>query len=173
MGKRKQGQGPTDEPMRIELAVAADFVPEDGDAFDAVVAAMDFAEIPARITLLGKGRFESALEPMAAISTEHLSEATLERLLAGGEAFEGLIHYPNEYGAFLVINQFGVAQSEPQAWPDTWPEDLAELMSIAKAEGLKWIKLDVDAPQIEGVPVYPRADGEAKESRQRSMRRDG
>lgn len=173
MGKSKLKKD--GEPMRILLEIQADFKPADGDAFDAVVEAMDFSEIPAMITLQKKSRFESALEPMAAISVEHLSESTLERLLSGGEGYEGLVHYPNEYGAFLVINQFVFAQSEPQTWPDAWPKDLAELMSTARDEGLQWVKLDVDAPQIDGMPVYPRTGGDAskEDSRRRSMRCDG
>jgi hypothetical protein len=37
-------------PMRLTVQVETAFKPEDGDAFDAVVAALDFSEIPAYVT---------------------------------------------------------------------------------------------------------------------------
>ncbi len=160
MGKRKQG--PTVEPMRILLEIAADFKPEDGDAFDAVVEAMDFSEIPAVITLPQKSRFEAALEPMAAISTAHLSEATLERVLAGGEGYEGLVHYPNEFGAFLMIER-SVQDGTPGA--ESWPQDLVSLVQAARDAGLQWLKLDADAVQVEGLAVYPRIEAEVARMR--------
>lgn len=140
--------------MVIRVVVDADFEPVDGSAFDAVRDALDFSEIPAVVTMEKRSRFESALEPMAAISIAHLSEATLERLLAGSEGYEGLTHYPNEYGAFLVVDS--LAGSHAQPWPDSWPRDLVQLIETASAEGVQWLKLDADAPQIEGLPVYPR-----------------
>ena len=151
-------------PMVILVEVQADFTPEEGDAFDAVVSALDFAEIPTRVSVERQNRFKGALEPMAAISVEHLSEATLARLGVDGEGFVGLVHYPNEYGAFLVINQFTLERSGSGAdnWPSTWPKDLVDLMDTARSEGLQWLKLDADAPVIDGLAVYPRdGDGES------------
>lgn len=37
-------------PVRLTVQVEAAYKPEDGDAFDAVVAALDFSEIPAYVT---------------------------------------------------------------------------------------------------------------------------
>ena len=144
------------KPWLIQLEIASDFEPEDGDAFDAVVDALNFAEIPAKVQMARRGCFARASEPMAAISAEHLSVSTMQHLEADGDGFEGLVFYPNEYGAFLVVNHFAHPKSE--AWPSSWPPDLVALMDLARADGLQWLKLDAHAPRIEGVPLYPRED---------------
>lgn len=167
-------QGPSDAaapvmapPIRIELEIEADFTPEegDGDAFDAVVGALDFAEIPAVVRAVPKGRpdrFSGAREPMAAINIEHLSEETLALMQVGGPGCEGLVWYPNEFGAFLLVDHFLGSQVP---WPSSWPADLVTLMQMARDDALQWIKLDADAPRIEGVPLYPRSEGEDSEPR--------
>lgn len=43
----KQARAP--RPKQIVVEVSENFVPEDGDAFDAVLSALDFAEIPASV----------------------------------------------------------------------------------------------------------------------------
>jgi hypothetical protein len=40
-----------EEVMQIIINISDDFVPEDGDAFDAVTAALEFAEIPATLVV--------------------------------------------------------------------------------------------------------------------------
>lgn len=147
---------PEATPTVIQLEVQADFVPEDGDAFDAVVEALEFAEIPAILRLLPEGRFGRVREPLAAISTLHLSAATMRRLDVDGEGYEGLASYPNEFGAFVVVDHFAGTQEGP--WPASWPADLVNLMDMARKEGLQWLKLDAHAPRIDGVPQYPREE---------------
>lgn len=87
------------------------------------------------------------IEPMAALSTAHLTSET-RRKLADKELS---VHaYPNEYGGFVHVgNPFENDPTEP---------DLAQVFEAARRARLVWLKFDSDAGVVEGLPTYDDAE---------------
>ena len=111
------------------------------------------------------GPFAPALEPMAAISTLHLSPETMDRL-AGDRGYEGLVHCPTPgEGAFLVVDQH---PRDAGFFERDWPADLRALLDEAREAGLQWLKLDPGAMVLEGLRRYEWPDpGELQRPRTR------
>jgi hypothetical protein len=72
------------------------------------------------------------------LSTVHITPATLNNIAAH------VCSYANEYGAFVWVDE-GL---------DDAPNDLQELIQFARKQNADWIKLDADAPAVEGLATY-------------------
>lgn len=82
-------------------------------------------------------------EPLVAISTRHLSRATLQRLADGHLS---VLAYPNDYGGFVYAG--GPCGNVPQE-----PE-LQTIVALAQQASIVWIKFDADALEVDGLPTY-------------------
>lgn len=82
-------------------------------------------------------------EPMAALSTAHLTPLT-RRKLAGNELS---VHaYRNEYGGFVYVGDSNeIAPTE---------SDLATIFDLARRARLVWLKFDANAGVVDGLPTY-------------------
>lgn len=105
------------------------------------------------------GVFGPAMEPLAVVSTAHVTPETMQRL--GDETgFEGLVHTPTPgEGAFLVVPRNAREFADDSR---TWPHDLRLLMQTAHDEGLQWLKLDPAARVLPEVPVYEWPDNQVR-----------
>lgn len=82
-------------------------------------------------------------EPMAALSTAHLTFDT-RRKLADNELS---VHAcPNEYGGFVHVGE------PPEIVPTE--ADLAKIFDVARRARLVWLKFDCDAGVVEGLPTH-------------------
>lgn len=84
-----------------------------------------------------------ASEPLAVLSTAHLTPDTRTRLAEGKLS---VLVYPNEYGGFIYVGD--PAENNP-----TEPE-LKAVFEVAAQAGLVWLKFDRDAALVEGLPVF-------------------
>jgi hypothetical protein len=110
------------------------------------------------------GPFGVALEPLAVISTAHVTPQTMARLAMPEPdqpanlppPFEGLVHCPTlGDGVFLVVPR---DRAELTLYSRGWPPDLRGLMAEAHAAGLQWLKLDGAAQVLKDMPTYPWPD---------------
>lgn len=83
------------------------------------------------------------MEPMAALSTAHLSSVTLEKLTQGTLS---VFAYPNDYGGFVYVGPPG------ENLPDE--PDLYVIFELARRARLIWLKFDADAGVVEGLPIF-------------------
>lgn len=83
------------------------------------------------------------VEPLAALSTTHLTPAT-RRKLAAGEL--SVTAYPNDVGGFVYVGapRFNVPAES----------DLAPIFDLAGRAGIVWLKFDSDAGVVDGLPVF-------------------
>ncbi len=82
-------------------------------------------------------------EPLVALSTRHLSPATLQRLADGRLS---VLAYPNDYGGFVYVGEpHGSVPQEPE---------LQTIVTLAQQAGLVWLKFDADAAEVDGLPTY-------------------
>lgn len=79
-------------------------------------------------------------EPMLAISIEHLSPQTREALASDALSIPA---YPNEYGGFIHVGM--TIPTEPE---------LAAIFEAVRRIDVVWIKFDVDADLVEGLPTF-------------------
>lgn len=79
-------------------------------------------------------------EPLLAISIEHLSPQTRQALASDALSIPA---YPNDYGGFIHVGM-----SIP-----TEPE-LAAIFEAVRGIDAVWIKFDVDAARVEGLPTF-------------------
>ena len=88
------------------------------------------------------------LEPLASLSIAHLTPATRDKLASGTLSIPV---YPNEYGGFVHVGVSG----------DGIPTeaDLAHVFDVARKASLIWLKFDADAAIIDGLPLFPDAQG--------------
>ncbi len=80
------------------------------------------------------------VEPLLAMSIEHLSPQTREALVSDALSIPA---YPNEYGGFIHVGM-----SIP-----TEPE-LAAIFEAVRGIDVVWIKFDIDADRVEGLPTF-------------------
>lgn len=83
------------------------------------------------------------IEPMAALSTSHLSVETRQKLINDDLSVNA---YPNEYGGWVYVG--APAYSAP-----TEP-DLAEIFKVASEAGVVWLRFDHDGAVIDGLPIF-------------------
>lgn len=88
--------------------------------------------------------FKAAMEPMAAISTAHLTTLTRNKLSLEDDQID-VVAYGNEYGGFVYVG----APENVSVY-----EDLNTVLVAARAAGCMWVKFDADACEIEGLPTY-------------------
>lgn len=82
-------------------------------------------------------------EPMAALSTCHLTAQTRQKL---AEDDLSVNVYPNDYGGFVYVG------TEPYTVPEE--SDMATIFELAKLAGIVWLKFDCDAAILDGLPVF-------------------
>lgn len=82
-------------------------------------------------------------EPLASLSILHLTPATREKLAQGQLS---VVAYPNEYGGFVYVGPRGEDLPEEA--------DLRAIFELARCAALIWLKFDVDAVVIGGLPVF-------------------
>ena len=82
-------------------------------------------------------------EPMAALSTAHLTPRTRRRLADNQLSVHA---YPNDYGGFVHVGD------SPEIVPTE--VDLALIFGIARRARLVWLKFDGDAGVVDGLPTY-------------------
>jgi hypothetical protein len=93
--------------------------------------------------LVASEALAKASEPLAVLSTAHLTPDTRTRLAEGKLS---VLVYPNEYGGFIYVGD--PAENNP-----TEPE-LKAVFEVAAQAGLVWLKFDRDAALVEGLPVF-------------------
>lgn len=84
-----------------------------------------------------------ASEPMAVLSTAHLTPDTRERL---AEDKLSVLAYPNEYGGFVYVGD--PVENQPTE------TDLSVIFEAAVQAGFVWLKFDRDAAKVKGLPVF-------------------
>lgn len=87
------------------------------------------------------------IEPLAALSLRHLTMATRDKLACDELSVNA---YPTEYGGFLYV---GTPRHRIPA-----EQDLATIFEVANQAGVAWLKFDVDAALIEGLPIFGNSD---------------
>lgn len=92
-----------------------------------------------------KTTMRDAVELMAVVSTQHLKPETALNLDA-----LWTMCYPNDYGAFVYVDEtFNTSHPDVDV-----PDDLATVLREAAKHDIVWIKFDSDGPTIDGLPVY-------------------
>ena len=94
-------------------------------------------------------------EPMTTISCSHVPPSVRVALLNDGQDVQtwGLPVYTNEFGAFIGIVKACVPS-------DRAPASLKAIYEWAAAIDICWVKLDVDAAPVNGLPMYGDSDDE-------------
>ena len=82
-------------------------------------------------------------EPLASVSTAHLSVVTRRKILDGTLSVHA---YPNEYGCISFVGQTGDALPEEPEFHD--------IVLAARHAKLDWLKFDSDADVIPELPVF-------------------
>ena len=90
--------------------------------------------------------FSAAVEPMAVISTAHLTRKTVEELTQG---LIDVVCYPFDYGVMVYVHCCPFNNE---------PRDLAQAHDAAIEHGIVWVRFDADAPICEGLPTYDWED---------------
>ncbi len=88
-------------------------------------------------------RVLACVEPMIALSTEHLHPDNRQRLSDGALS---VVTYPNEYGGFVYV---GPESENAPAEPE-----LAALFELVRSASIVWIKFDRDAPVVDGLATF-------------------
>ena len=87
------------------------------------------------------------------LSTAHITADDSQKLSdpdVFGEA--GLSVYENDYGWFIPVSGYDDLVAKVQQ--AGMSEAFVELIRLCKAQGIELIRLDCDAPVIEGLPVF-------------------
>ena len=82
-------------------------------------------------------------EPLTALSVAHLTSLTRQKLFVNDLSVNA---YPTAYGGFVYVG------SPPYDFPTE--TDLAAVFEAAEQAGIVWLKFDVDAAVIDGLPVF-------------------
>lgn len=80
------------------------------------------------------------VEPLLAMSIEHLSPQTREALVSDALSIPA---YPNDYGGFIHVGMSIPAEPE-----------LAAIFEAVRRIDIVWIKFDIDADRVEGLPTF-------------------
>jgi hypothetical protein len=83
------------------------------------------------------------IEPLAVLSVAHLSASTRTGLARNQLSVNA---YSTEFGGFVYVGR--PAYSVPVE------TDLARIFEIASAAGAVWLKFDIDAAVIDGLPLF-------------------
>ncbi len=83
------------------------------------------------------------IEPLAILSASHLSASTRMRL---AKNLLSVNAYSTDFGGFVYVG-------EPVYSVPLEP-DLARIFEVASAAGAVWLKFDVDAAVIDGLPIF-------------------
>lgn len=86
-----------------------------------------------------------AISKMLVVSTAHLTQETADQLSA--ESLP-VASYPNEYGGFVYV------PTDPIDREAGLTEDIAAVFKLARALHCEWVKLDRDAPELDGLKIY-------------------
>jgi hypothetical protein len=85
------------------------------------------------------------------LSTAHISRKDSQLLVSPiGCVPAGLIVYENEYGFFIPITN----EESPDMTLHGFSREFAELVTLCQEQGISLIRLDCDAPKIEGLPEF-------------------
>lgn len=96
---------------------------------------------------------EAAVVRMLVCSTGHIREGTDRKLTENHPDVEPLSFYPIEFGYLIWTGSEGLLKLDDPEWANV-PTELRDLMIRAKHANIEWIRLDCDAPPIEGITTY-------------------
>ena len=82
-------------------------------------------------------------EPLAALSSAHLTPATRHKLIANDLSVNA---YPTAHGGFVYVGS--------PRYDIPTEADLATVFEAAELAGIVWLKFDADSAVIDGLPVF-------------------
>ena len=82
-------------------------------------------------------------EPLAALSVAHLTLATRQKLIGNDLSVNA---YPTAEGGFVYVGS--------PRYDIPTEADLAAVFEVAERAGVVWLKFDVEAAIIDGLPVF-------------------
>lgn len=82
-------------------------------------------------------------EPLAALSSSHLTPATREKLIGNDLSVNA---YPTAHGGFVYVGS--------PRYDIPMETDLAAVFEVAELAGIVWLKFDADSAVIDGLPVF-------------------
>jgi len=85
------------------------------------------------------------------LSTGHLTQATMERLLQDNNAF-GLYVIAYDSGAFVFCSDASLLHGA--ADDENAPDDLAACLRWAMDRGYEWIRFDADGSTVAALPTH-------------------
>lgn len=93
-----------------------------------------------------QGGSAQQVEPLIAVSTEHVSIGAVRWMEKGGG---GAVFYANEYGGFLHV-----AQDEDVEFGKEVPMEVVAIAKWARRQGIVWVKFDRDGNKFEDLATY-------------------